>query len=417
MKVVVLGAGVIGVNTAWFLQQAGHEVVVIDRASGAAEETSFANAGQLSYGYTTPWAAPSIPLKAAKWLLRPHSPLIMRPDGSCFQFEWMRQMLHNCTNARYKKNKERMVRISEYSRAMFRDLVNETGIEFDGQQKGTLQIFRTEKEVQAAKSDMAVLAEYGVPFQELSASECVQFEPALAKTAGKLAGALHLPNDETGDCHLFTQKLAALCQENGVKFYFNHAIERLEFEGKRITAVRAGGKRFEADHFVCALGSFSRPALEQLGLKLPVYPVKGYSLTIPITDAAAAPQSTVLDETYKVALTRLGERIRVGGTAELSGYEIHLSPARRQTLELVVNDLFPNSGDMKNARFWSGLRPMTPDSVPLIGACGWENLTLNTGHGTLGWTMGAGSGKLAADLVSGNTPEIQADDLGLNRYL
>ena len=416
MKVVVLGAGVVGVSTAWFLRQAGHEVTVIDRAEAVAMETSFANAGQLSFGYTTPWAAPGIPQKAAKWLLKAHSPLIVRWDGSGFQLRWLKQMLQNCTESRYRLNKERMVRVSEYSRALFAKLEAELGLDFEGRKKGTLQIFRTDKEVQGAKKDMAVLAEYGVPFTELSAADCVQYEPALANVVHKLAGALHLPNDATGDCHLFTTRLAALCREQGVRFVFNHAIERFELSGKRIQAVYAGGKRWEAEHFVCALGSFSRPLLMQLGLDVPVYPVKGYSLTLPVVQSDAAPQSTVLDETYKVAITRFNERIRVGGMAELSGYQLRLNPKRRETLELVVQDLFPHGGDVRQATFWSGLRPMTPDSTPIIGASAWENLTLNTGHGTLGWTMSLGSGKLAADMVSQTPTEIRSDDLGLCRY-
>lgn len=414
MKVVVLGAGVIGVSTAWFLRQAGHDVNVIDRAAAAAEETSFANAGQISYGYTTPWAAAGIPKKAAKWLFREHSPLILRPDGSGFQLAWLMEMLKNCTDKRYRQNKERMVRISEYSRSVFRDLIEATQIDFSGANLGTLQVFHSEKEIQAAKNDMAVLREYGVPYQELDALACKQFEPAI--NTDSIVGALHLPNDATGDCRQFTQSLAQLCEQAGVAFYFNHAIERFETSDNTIKAVLAGGKRFEADYVVCALGSFSRPALRELGLDLPVYPVKGYSLTIPITHAEAAPCSTVLDETYKVAITRLGDRIRVGGMAELSGYEIKLNPERRETLELVADLLFPNSGDKTQASFWSGLRPMTPDSTPIIGRCAWKNLVLNTGHGTLGWTMSAGSGKLAADLVCGKKPEIRADDLGLSRY-
>ena len=416
MKVIVLGAGVIGVSTAWFLRQAGHEVEVIDREGSVALETSFANAGQLSYGYTTPWAAPGIPQKALKWMTKPHSPLIIRPDGSLYQLQWLWQMLQNCTVSNYTRNKERMVRISEYSREMFVRMERDVNLPFEGRHKGTLQIFRQQKEVDAAKKDMAVLAEYGVPFRELSPQECLEYEPALAGVAHKLAGALHLPKDSTGDCHLFTTRLAELCREAGVRFRFNCHIERLETAGKIVRAVHAGGERLQADHFVCALGSFSHPFLKQLGLRVPVYPVKGYSLTIPIVNSAASPVSTVLDETYKVAITRFDERIRIGGMAELSGYQINLTPARRETLEIVINDLFPDGGDLSRSTFWSGLRPMTPDSTPIIGYSGFDNLTLNTGHGTLGWTMSLGSGKLAADIASGIQPEIRVDDLGLNRY-
>ena len=416
MKIIVLGAGVIGVRTAWYLKQSGHEVTVIDRASGPAMETSFANAGQLSYGYTTPWAAPGIPFKAAKWMMKPHSPLIFRPDGTMYQLKWMMQMLKNCETQHYTLNKERMVRVSEYSREMFARLEQETGLNFEGRHRGTLQIFRTEKEVAASMKDREVLAEYSVPFQALTAQECLQYEPALGHAVHKLAGALHLPNDSTGDCYLFTNRLADLCKQKGVEFLYDHTIERFDSVGNYICAVYANGQRFEADHFVCALGSFSRSAVLELGLDVPIYPVKGYSLTIPITDSNAAPVSTVLDETYKVALTRFDNRIRVGGMAELSGYELKLNQKSRETLELVVNELLPGSGDLSKASLWTGLRPMTPDSTPIIGKSVYENLTLNTGHGTLGWTMSLGSGKITADIVSGVTPEIKVDDLALSRY-
>ncbi|PJO78468.1 FAD-dependent oxidoreductase [Neisseria brasiliensis] len=416
MNVVVLGAGVTGIATAWYLLEKGHQVTVIDRAEAAAMETSFANAGQLSYGYTTPWAAPGIPAKAAKWLFRPHSPLILKPDGSRFQWQWLMSMLQNCTTERYQTNKERMVRISEYSREMFRRFEAETGLDFEGRHKGTLQIFRTQKEVAAAAKDIEVLAEYGVPYQRLQPEECLQFEPALRHALDKIAGALHLPNDSTGDCHLFTQRLQALCEAKGAVFKFEHNIERIEYQGRNITAVIANGQHFEADRFVCCLGSFSRTVMAQLGLDLPIYPVKGYSLTVPITNGDEAPVSTILDETYKVAITRFNDRIRVGGMAELSGYEIKLPQERRETLALVVQDLYPQGGDVAKATFWSGLRPMTPDSTPIIGATRYENLFLNTGHGTLGWTMSLGSGRITADLVSDIVPEIRTDDLGMARY-
>lgn len=416
MKVMVLGAGVAGVSTAWFLLQAGHEVTVIDRADSAAMETSFANAGQLSYGYTTPWAAPGMPLKAAKWLFRAHSPLIFQPDGSAYQWQWLLQMLKNCRADAYRNNKERMVRVSEYSREMFRRFEAETGLNFEGRQRGTLQIFRSAKEVAAAEKDITVLAEYGVPYSRLKPEECLQYEPALHHALDKIAGALHLPNDATGDCHLFTQRLQALCAQKGAVFAFNRPIERIERQGSRVSAVYAGGEQFEADAFVCALGSFSRPLLQQLGLDVPVYPVKGYSLTLPVADDDKAPVSTVLDETYKVALTRFDKRIRVGGMAELSGYRLTLPRKHYETLALVVNDLYPGGGDLSQATFWSGLRPMTPDSTPIIGATRWDNLFLNTGHGTLGWTMSLGSAKITADLVSGIRPEVRCDDLALARY-
>lgn len=416
MKVVVLGAGIAGVCTAWYLAEAGHEVTVIDRAQAAAMETSFANAGQLSYGYTTPWAAPGIPQKAAKWLLRAHSPLIFKPDGSLFQLQWLLQMLGNCNTASYHANKARMVRVSEYSREMFRRFLAEHALDFEGRQRGTLQVFRTQKEVRAASGDIEVLQAYGVPYRRLAPEECLQYEPALKNALHKIAGALHLPNDATGDCHLFARQLARMCEAKGVVFAFNREIGRIGHSDGLITAVYAGGERFEAERFVCALGSFSRPVLAALGLDLPVYPVKGYSLTVPIADESAAPVSTVIDETYKVAVTRFNGRIRAGGMAELSGYRLNPAPERRRTLELVLNDLYPGSGDLQRGTFWSGLRPMTPDSTPIIGATRFENLFVNTGHGTLGWTMSLGSAKITADLVHGRETEVRSDDLGPARY-
>lgn len=416
MHIIILGTGVVGVSTAWYLLKQGHQVTLIDRASGAAEETSKANAGQLSYGYTTPWAAPNIPLKVAKWLFKKHSPLIIRPDYSAFQLEWLGKMLLNCTESAYKRNKDRMVRISEYSRQMFQAFKDETNMDFEGRTLGTLQIFRSEKEIRATQSDIAVLRDYGVPYQELSAEAALKYEPALKSALPKLAGALYLPNDHTGDCHLFTTRLAVLCREKGAKFVFNTSIDALENDGRQITGVRAGGVLYQADAYVCALGSFSRPLLKQVGLNVPVYPVKGYSLTVPIHNHAEAPRSTIIDETYKVAITRFNERVRIGGMAELSGYQIKLKPEHRETLAMVVNDLFPLAGDTNKATYWSGLRPMTPDSTPIIGQSALKNLYINTGHGTLGWTMSLGSGRIVADIISGRTPEIDTHDLSLARY-
>lgn len=416
MKLIVLGAGIAGVSTARYLASEGHDVTVIDRAEDVAMETSFANAGQLSYGYTTPWAAPGIPMKALKWLFRRHSPLVFRPDGSLFQIQWLLQMLDNCTAARYQTNKERMVRISEYSREMFRRFAEQENIDFEGRSKGTLQIFRQQKEVASAEKDIAVLERYGVPLRRLKPEECLEYEPALHHALPKIAGGLHLPADATGDCRLFALKLRDLCIQKGVRFEFGHDIRRIETQGRHISAVETDKARFEADGFVCALGCFSRTVLADLGLRLPIYPVKGYSLTLPVVNDSEAPVSTVLDETYKVAITRFDKRIRVGGMAELSGYGLTLPEKRRTTLELVVDDLFPRGGDLSQALFWSGLRPMTPDSTPLVGKTDFDNLVLNTGHGTLGWTMSLGSAKIAADIVCGKEPEIRCDDLGLSRY-
>ena len=414
MRVLVLGSGVVGVTTAYYLAKAGHDVTVIDRQPGPALETSFANAGQISPGYASPWAAPGIPLKAAKWLFQRHAPLAIRPDGSLFQLQWMLEMVRNCTADRYAVNKERMVRLAEFSRDCIRDLRAETGIEYEGRSLGTVQLFRTQKQLESAAKDIEILKQAGVEYELLQGRELGQAEPALGEHA-TLVGGLRLPNDETGDCQLFTTRLTAMARDLGVRFEFDTPIHELLTSGDQITGVRTDKGVLTSDRYVLALGSYSRLLLKN-HFKLPVYPLKGYSITVPITDASRAPVSTILDESYKIAVTRFEDRIRVGGMAEIAGYSNYLNPARRETLEMVVNDLFPGAGDTSEATFWTGLRPMTPDSTPVVGATPLRNLFLNTGHGTLGWTMACGSASVIADLVSGKKPAIRADDLAVFRY-
>lgn len=416
MKVIVLGGGVVGVSTAWYLAKAGCEVTVLERQDGVALETSFGNAGQISPGYSAPWAAPGIPLKAIKWMFQKHAPLAISLDGSLYQLKWMAMMLANCNESAYALNKSRMMRLAEYSRDKIKELRAETGLGYEGRQGGTLQLFRSQAQLDAMEKDIAVLKECGVPFNAVDPDGCARIEPALAKVKHKLTGGLQLPNDETGDCNLFTTHLAEQARLKGVQFLFGQHITAIENDGQRITGIRVGNELHTADHYVVALGSYSRDLLKSLAIDIPVYPVKGYSLTVPITNPAAAPVSTVLDETYKVAITRFDNRIRVGGMAELAGYNLELKPARRATLEMVVGDLYPDGGDIPAATFWTGLRPMTPDGTPIIGATRFANLSLNTGHGTLGWTMSAGSGKVMADLITGVKPEISTDGLSIQRY-
>lgn len=416
MHVLVLGSGVIGVTTAWYLAQRGARVTVIDRQASPAMETSFANAGQVSPGYSTPWAAPGIPLKALKWLFQKHAPLAIRPDGSLHQLRWMAAMLANCSADRYALNKERMLRLAEYSRDCLRELRTATGIQYEHRTGGTLQLFRTRAQYESARRDIHVLEECGVPYELLDSDHLGDAEPALVRVKQRLVGGLRLPNDETGDCQLFTQRLADLATKAGVVFQFGENIDDIVTRGRRIVAVRAGEKTITADAYVMAFGSYSRDLLNPLGLDIPVYPVKGYSLTAPIVDSSAAPVSTVLDETYKIAVTRFDDRIRVGGMAELSGFDLRLDPRRRKTLELVLGDLFPGAASTTRAQFWTGLRPMTPDSTPIVGASPYNNLFINTGHGTLGWTMACGSGRLIADLVTGYRPAISTEGLDLARY-
>lgn len=416
MQVLILGSGVIGVTSAYFLARAGHEVTVVDRQPGPALETSFANAGEISPGYASPWASPAVPLKAIKWLFMKHSPLVLRPQLDPAQWRWILAMLRNCTPARYALNKSRMVRLAEYSRDVLRALRAETNIQYDERSLGTLQLFRTQKQLDDAENDIAVLKEYGVAYELLDAAGCVGAEPALAAVKDKIVGGLRLPGDETGDCYKFTVALSQMAADLGVKFLFDTPVERIVAEGGRIMGVDTRHGRMQADAYLVAFGSHSPKLLRPLGIRLPVYPVKGYSITVPITDPDGAPVSTVMDETYKIAITRLGDRIRVGGTAELSGHDPSLPLSRRATLEFSVSDLFPRGGDLSRATFWCGHRPMTPDSTPVIGATPYPNLYLNTGHGTLGWTMSCGSGRVIADIISGKTPDIETADLSLARY-
>jgi D-amino-acid dehydrogenase len=416
MKITILGAGVIGVTSAYYLAKAGHEVTVIDRQPGPALETSFANAGEISPGYSSPWAAPGIPQKAMKWVFMKYAPLIIQPMLDADTWRWVIAMLGNCTSARYAVNKSRMVRLAEYSRDCLIALREETGIEYDGRAKGTLQLFRTQKQLDGIGKDIAVLKSDGVPFSVLDPAGCIAAEPGLAHVREKIVGGLQLPHDETGDCFKFTNELAKRAEALGVTFQYGVDILGIRTEGKRIVAVKTTRGEINADRFVAAMGSFTPQLLKPLGLRVPVYPVKGYSITVPIVDESRAPVSTVMDETYKIAITRLGDRIRVGGMAEIAGFNRDLPPSRKATLVYSVEDLFGGAGDQSQASYWTGLRPMTPDGTPVIGATEYSNLYLNTGHGTLGWTMACGSGRLLADLIDGKKPDIQSDDLSLARY-
>lgn len=416
MRVVVLGGGVVGVTSAWYLRKAGHEVTVIDREPGAALQTSAANAGQISPGYAAPWAAPGVPLKAIKWMFQRHAPLAISLDGTSSQLKWMWQMLRNCDSRHYMENKGRMVRLAEYSRDCLKLLRDETHVQYEGRQGGTLQLFRTAEQYANATRDIAVLQDAGVPYQLLESARLAEVEPALASVAHKLSGGLRLPNDETGDCQLFTQHLAEMAAQAGVDFRFNTPVDRLLYENGQIYGVKCGEEVVKADAYVMAFGSYSTAMLNGI-VDIPVYPLKGYSLTIPIADEAGAPVSTILDETWKIAITRFDKRIRVGGMAEIVGFNTALREPRRATLEMVVKDLFPAGGHVEQATFWTGLRPMTPDGTPIVGRSPFKNLWLNTGHGTLGWTMACGSGQLLSDLISGHTPAIPWEDLSVARYL
>ena len=422
MRVLILGSGVVGVTSAYYLAKKGFDVTVIDRQSSVGLETSFANAGQISPGYSAPWAAPGVPMKALKWIFQRHSPLALKPDFSLWQLQWTFKLLQNCNAKSYDCNKERMVRLAEYSRDCLGELRADTGIAYEGRTQGTLQVFRTQKQLDAEAKDIAVLSRMGVPFEHLDPDGCVKIEPGLASVKHNLLGGLRLPHDETGDCQLFTSNLAVEAKKIGVKFRQDVTINRLMTSSNKIVGVEintaSGVETLDAEQYVVALGSYSRQLMQGMGLDIPVYPVKGYSLTVPVVNSDAAPISTVMDETYKVAITRFDNRIRVGGMAELAGFDLSLNPRRRETLEMVLNGLFPHAGDTSQSQFWTGLRPMTPDGTPIIGKASemYGNVWLNTGHGTLGWTMACGSAQVLADLLANERTVIRSEDFALTRY-
>jgi D-amino-acid dehydrogenase len=416
MKVVVLGSGVVGTASAWYLAEAGHEVVVLDRQAGAGLETSFGNAGEISPGASASWAAPGIPLQALKWQFMRHRPLVIRPRLDPAMIRWCLMLLRNCTAARYEVNKGRMLPLAEYSRDLLRALRAAIGLAYDERAAGILQLYRSPKELDARADDVQILRRFGVSFEELDREGCIRAEPALALVQDKVAGGLRLPGDETGDCFKFTQTLAAAGRQRGIEFRYGTTIVRIALAGDRVSGIVTDDGTVSGDAYLVALGSYSPLLLKPIGIRVPVYPVKGYSLTLAITNPAGAPESSVVDETYKVAITRLGERVRVGGMAELAGYDLELRQAPRRTLEHVVRDLFPTAGDLADASFWCGLRPMTPDGPPVLGPTRYRDLWLNTGHGTLGWTMACGSGQVMADLISGRRPAIDLAGLTIERY-
>ncbi|NOH54787.1 D-amino acid dehydrogenase [Vibrio coralliilyticus] len=415
MKVVILGSGVVGLTSAWYLSQAGCQVTVIDRQPRAAEETSFANAGQISYGYSSPWAAPGVPLKAMKWLLEEHAPLKIKPSLNPELLHWASQMLKNCQLGRYRINKARMLAIANRSRECLAQLNQQYDLNYQGRTQGTLQIFRNHKQLEAVEKDIALLEESGTRYQLLDAKECLLQEPGLANIQGTLTGGLYLPDDETGDCYLFCQQLQAMAENAGVEFLFNTEIQRLNVQGNQVTSVATSQGEIEADKFVVAMGSYSKKLLEQIGIDIPLYPVKGYSLTLPVINRDFAPQSTIMDETYKVAVTRFENRIRVAGTAELAGFDPALPDKRLATLNHVVANLFPQGTDLTQAEYWTGFRPMTPDGTPIIGETKIENLFTNTGHGTLGWTMACGSADILTEVIT-RSNNLKYKELSTYRY-
>ncbi len=411
MRVAVLGAGVVGVTAAWYLAEAGHEVVVVDRQPAAAQETSFANGGQISVSHAEPWAGPSAPLKIIKWLGRENAPLLWRLRADSRQWAWGLSFLRQCTAARRHANIVAILRLALYSRAALQALRQDTGIAYEAQQRGILHIYSDAAEFAHAIPQAALMREYGCERVVKSAAECLEIEPALAQSRVELVGGTYTASDESGDACQFTQELAGRCAGRGVEFRYGLAIEALPAASGRIAGVRlAGGQTLRADAYVACLGSYTPLLLRPLGLSLPVYPAKGYSATIPLAADSVAPFVSLTDDQHKLVFSRLGQRLRIAGTAEFAGYDTGLNEARCQALLTRALTLFPHAGRHHEVEFWAGLRPATPSNVPLIGATRYRNLFVDTGHGTLGWTMACGSGRLIADLVSGRAPEIDARD-------
>ena len=410
MKVLVLGAGVIGVSTAWYLTEAGHEVTVVDRREGAGLETSFANGGQISVCHAEPWANPEAPLKILQWIWRDDAPLLFRLKLDPNQWTWGARFLWECQPGRTKENIRQIVTLSLFSRASLQSLREETGIEYDALERGILHYY-TERDVfDSAVKAASLMREYGLDREVKSVDEAVAIEPALAHARDRIVGATYTPSDESGDAYTFTANLAALCEARGCKFLLGRTIVGLRQAGGEVegVAVSHAGEdaTLKADAYVVALGSYSPLLTRPLGLDLPVYPAKGYSASIPIIDTARAPTVSLTDDEAKIVFTRLGERMRIAGTAELSGYNTDLNPVRCDALIRRAKEIFPGAADYGHATFWTGLRPSTPSNVPIIGRSTIRNLYLNTGHGTLGWTMACGSGRALADIISGRRPQV-----------
>ena len=419
MKVIVLGAGLLGVTSAYFLRQQGHEVTVVDRQATPAAETSFANGGQISVSHAEPWANPSAPLKVLKWLGQEDAPLLFRIRADLRQWMWGLQFLRECTPARTRYNIEQIVRLGTYSRDTLQQLRAERGIQYDQRTQGILHFYTNEKEFEGAEAPAQQMRDLGCDRRVISADEAVRIEPALAHIRPQLAGATYTAEDESGDANQFARELVKRCEEDGVQFLMSHTVTALREVAGAIDHVEATDsegrfQRLRADAYVLAMGSLSPLIAKPLGIELPIYPAKGYSVTMPVKDARMAHQVSLTDDEYKLVFSRLGDRLRIAGTAELNGYDRDLNRVRCEAIVRRVEELFPGAGDTERAQFWTGLRPATPSNVPLIGRSKVKNLFLNTGHGTLGWTHACGSGKSIARIVSGLQPEVNFAFTGLS---
>ena len=412
MRILVLGAGVIGVTAAWYLAEDGHEVTVVDRQTGPARETSFANGGQISASHAEPWANPGAPRKILRWLGREDAPLLFRLRADPHQWAFGLAFLRECLPWRTRRNTIQCLNLALYSRDCLRSLRAATGITYDHEERGILEFYTDAGEFDDGAAAAAMMRDQGIDREPKSVAECVAIEPALASCRDRLAGGIYTRTDESGDARAFTEQLARMAVARGVSFRWGVTIDALAAAGEAITGARCtnaqGGSEFlSADAYVVALASFSPFVLRPLGVPCPVYPAKGYSATIAIGAHRGSPTVSLTDIAAKIVLTRLGTRLRVAGTAELSGYGTDLNAVRCAALVRRTFELFPDAGDRESAQFWAGLRPATPSNVPLVGATRYTNLYLDTGHGTLGWTMACGSGRALADVVGGRTPDVE----------
>jgi D-amino-acid dehydrogenase len=424
MHVIVLGSGLLGVSSAYYLSQLGHEVTVVDRQASAAAETSFANGGQISVSHAEPWANPGAPLKVLQWLGKEDAPLLFRLRADMRQWLWGLQFMRECTPARTRHNIEQIVRLGTYSRATLQALRADTGLQYDERTQGILHFYTSAKEFDAALKPAEQMRALGCERRVISADEAVRLEPALRHMRSQLAGATYTADDESGDANRFARELVRLCEQAGVTFRMSHTVTALREAGGRLDHVEATDpegrfQRLRADAYVLAMGSLSPIYAEPLGIRLPIYPAKGYSVTMPVKNPDMAHQVSLTDDEFKLVFSRLtgpaGDRLRIAGTAELNGYDRDLNRVRCEAIVRRVEQLFPGAGDASQASFWTGLRPATPSNVPIIGRSSVPNLYLNTGHGTLGWTHACGSGKSIARIVSGMAPEVDFAFAGIGR--
>jgi D-amino-acid dehydrogenase len=416
VKVLVLGAGVVGTTTSYALARDGHSVTVLERRAAPGEETSFANGGQLSASGARPWANPHVPRLLLKWLGKAEAPLIFRPRLDPTLWRWTIEFLANCLPSRADRNTANILRLALLSRDALAAIMAETGVPFDHRARGILHVFRDPASFEDATKDAAEFVKLGLPFEVIERERIRQLEPALSTALPRLAGATYCPDDQFGDAHQFTVGLARRAADMGVEFRFNCAIDSIAAEGDRVTGVVTDLGRFDADLYVLALGSYSPLLMKPLGLRLPIVPAKGYSATVPIVNRAAAPSLSVTDEERKVVITPLGERLRIAGTAEFGGYDDRLNEHRARSVLNDGLDLFPGAGNAEQATLWTGLRPLTPDGAPIVGPSPYRNLLLNTGHGTLGWTLSAGSAHVIARLAAGKAPGVDLSGLTLARF-